>query len=77
MKAKDLIAQIEASGRKPRSYSGRGMFGRECVGVSLRRGDYGEGLPSAGQRRDSLGLGEIAYWPSVKWPAWATEEEEP
>jgi hypothetical protein len=68
MKAETLIETIEATGREVRSYSGRGMYGRRCVGVSLGRGDYGSALPEEGQKRDSLGLGEIVYWPSVAWP---------
>ena len=75
MTAKELMDRIRHTGRRPRSYSGRGMYGRECVGVSLRPGDYGSELPAEGQRRDALGKGEIAYWPRVEWPADVEEED--
>jgi hypothetical protein len=75
MDADKLIAKIEATGRKARSYSGRGMFGKRCVGVSTRPYDYGSDLPNQGQRRDSLGLGEIIYWPSVPWPEGREESD--
>ncbi len=54
-------------------YSGRGMFGDECVGVVLQ--DEGDLFTFARQlddelaellgnpRWDSMGLREIAYWP--------------
>jgi hypothetical protein len=75
MDAKTLIEEIEETGRKVRSYSGRGMFGRQCVGVALDRYDYGSDLPDEGQRRDSLGLGEIVYWPSATWPEGRKERD--
>ena len=56
-------------------YSGRGMFGDECVGVVLK--DEGDLFTFArllddelaellgNPRWDSMGLREIAYWPKV------------
>jgi hypothetical protein len=38
MKAARLIKLIEEAGYEARSYSGRSMFGRVCVGVDLLRG---------------------------------------
>lgn len=69
IKAIDLCRNIRAQGFRPRSYSGRGMYGAECVGVSLDSpGDLdSEGLPRATQ--DSLGRGVILYWPGAKWTA--------
>lgn len=67
MTADQLIKKIEDSGRKARSYSGRSMFGAECVAVSLPQGDAGGELPK-GARTDSLGKGTIWYWPGVQWP---------
>lgn len=51
------------------SYSGRGMFGRTCMGISF--GDASTvlyeaksaGLPKP--KLDSLGIDWITYWPSV------------
>lgn len=67
MDAKALIKRLQAAGHEVRSYSGRGMYGRYCVGVSLTRGER----LTVGSRTasyDSLGLGSIAYWPSAVWP---------
>lgn len=83
----DIKQAFEAAGYEPRSYSGRGMYGKECLGVS---GDSAleivletiETVASqAGDtetiaefvadlldvRTDSMGRGEIVYWPSIKW----------
>lgn len=35
MNARKLIGAIESAGYEARSYSGRGMFGKECVGVEI------------------------------------------
>jgi hypothetical protein len=51
-------------------YSGRGMFGKQCLGVvgSVRELDgllsYAPGS-NVGLCKDSIGLGCIYYWPSV------------
>jgi hypothetical protein len=37
MDAAKLVGLLEDANHKPRSYSGRGMFGKECVSVSLDR----------------------------------------
>jgi hypothetical protein len=64
---KALITRLLNAGLTPRSYSGRGMFGRECVGVSLDRGQ--ELTVNAGTASwDQLGMGRIAYWPRHEWP---------
>jgi hypothetical protein len=74
--AQKLIDALQNAGYKPRSYSGRGMFGKTCVGVSLdSESDLWymtrelidiDGLHAP--HTDSLGLGIIAYWPRVAWP---------
>lgn len=71
--AKQLIAALEAAGIKHRSYSGRCMFGAQCVGVScghsVSEGEVLEAVKNVkgGLRvtRDSLGLGTIVYWPQA------------
>ena len=73
--AKQLIAALEAADIPHRSYSGRGMFGEQCVGVSCggRNGVNEEDVLEAvknvkgGLRPsyDSLGLGSIVYWPQA------------
>jgi hypothetical protein len=37
MDAEKLIEAIEGAGYEARRYSGRGMFGRHCVGVEVHR----------------------------------------
>ena len=68
-----------------RAYSGRGMYGQQCVGVDTN--SYGDlmriatllvgagidphdvaGLGDA-LRTDSMGMGVILYWPSLKMSA--------
>lgn len=68
MNSSKLIEAIKAADLRPRSYSGRGMYGERCVGVSLDYLGQADGLPLSGSRTDSLGLGIILYWPSAKWP---------
>lgn len=67
MDAKKLIQRIERTGRVARPYSGRFMYGKNCVGVALNRWDIGKDLPQKGKQIDSLGLGTIVYWPDVEW----------
>jgi hypothetical protein len=67
---------LEQCGYEPRSYSGRGMFGKQCVSVNLD--DIGQ-LFRVGQsvaklevtisspRIDNMGRGVVAYWPHEPW----------
>jgi hypothetical protein len=64
---KALITRLLNAGYRVRSYSGRGMFGKECVGVSLERGQeltVGRSLASY----DQLGMGQIAYFRGHEFP---------
>lgn len=64
----DVRERLVALGLQPRSYSGRGMFGRECVAVYLEQGVHPGDLElPAGWRQDQLGLGTVVYWPSLAW----------
>lgn len=51
-------------------YSGRGMYGTECVGIVT--GNPNEIIAMAGKRgirgavTDSMGKGTIVYWPKVQ-----------
>jgi hypothetical protein len=51
-------------------YSGRGMFGKTCYGISCRNGTTcieeaaARGLRKA--KTDDMGLGVIVYWPNIK-----------
>jgi hypothetical protein len=74
-KAKALVTRLRNAGYRPRSYSGRGMFGAECVGVSLARGERLT-VAASGASLDALGMGTIAYWRSHPWFPAADEVEE-
>lgn len=75
-----LIAALQDAGLRPRSYSGRGMFGKECVGVSADSAfDVFNALKTACARgtidahieepeQDQLGKRSIFYWPKLAWP---------
>ena len=67
MKYKQLIATLEEEQLKPRSYSGRGMYGAHCVGAYID-GYLGNYTLPQGWRSDNLGRGTIVYWPDVAWP---------
>ncbi len=65
-----------------RRYSGRGMYGRECPatevrdleetlelgGVLNRLDPWDEHGLLAGAALDSMGLGQIVYWPRLLYP---------
>ena len=78
-----FVGLLIDAGYKPRGYSGRGMYGAECVAISAESGDSA-GYAIARQfgkevydfdldmimnrtRTDSLGKGVILYWPSIEW----------
>ncbi len=78
MTSETLIRKLEAAGFEPHSYSGRAMFGRQCVAVS------GGGMfvwPATavlrGWRQDSMGRGAVIYWPEVAWPGEIDDAELP
>jgi hypothetical protein len=79
--AEQLKAAITQGGFKPRTYSGRGMFGVHCVGVNLDSSgellSLGVALGKAGvdvgtPLLDSMGLGVVAYWPAIQVSEQAT-----
>lgn len=69
---------LEESNFETRKYSGRGMHGKECLGVQAERlhatlldigaicGTAGMNVPN-GTRVDELGLDWIIYWPNIKF----------
>ena len=81
--SKKLIEALEEGGWETRSYSGRNMYGKNCV--SVRDGDEkvsaweiakhlfseeydGEFDRVPEPQRDQLGLGIVLYWPRYEWP---------
>ena len=76
--ADELTAVLDDAGYDYRSYSGRSMYGKKCVGVDLESlamlWDMAtelarEGLDVPAPQTDSMGMGIIAYWPRIAWPA--------
>lgn len=64
----NLIVHLKLEGLDPQPYSGRGMYGRECVSVRIPQGEEpGDYNLPRGWRQDQLGLGLIVYWPSIDW----------
>lgn len=79
--SKALITALEDAGYEPRSYSGRGMYGKECVAISgedvsawdVARALWFNNLDEEDMdvpepRQDQMGLGTVLYWPSYRWP---------
>ena len=75
--AQDFIDTLQGLGCDADYYSGRGMYGKRCVSVSLDGGAdlwnlaiaLGEQAREVGPpTTDSLGMGIVAYWPHMKWP---------
>lgn len=66
-----VLKKLRDNDYEPRSYSGRAMYGKECIGLSLpdRHGlDNLKKLVGSMPRMDSLGMGIIVYWPEFEWP---------
>lgn len=53
-----------------KGYSGKGMFGRRCYGISCQSSgrviELAGCIGLRGAAVDSLGLGTIVYWPDMK-----------
>lgn len=74
--AEELLQRLRAQGLEPVAYSGRGMYGAECVGVAVDNKPGRYDLPT-GWAWDNLGLGFIIYWPAVPWPGGAGAADGP
>lgn len=69
----NLASENEEEYIMSNSYSGRGMFGKECLSITINsRYDmtrFEETLTDLGiypGRTDSMGLGVVMYWPSTR-----------
>jgi hypothetical protein len=69
----DLIDALENSGYEWRAYSGRGMYGAQCVGVIVEDDSILWQMARdlidieiAAPRTDSMGRDIILYWPRFK-----------
>jgi hypothetical protein len=78
---KRFIEALEDAMYEPKSYSGRGMYGKCCVSISeegVSAWDIAralwfnnldeEDLDIPEPLQDQLGRGYILYWPSYEWP---------
>lgn len=68
MNRQSVLASIRDASLTPVSYSGRGMFGKRCLGVACQPFE----LQAKDACWDQLGKGMIVYWPSLEPP---TEKE--
>jgi hypothetical protein len=73
-----------------RSYSGRGMYGKECLAITgdlidlvvlgfIIADGYSDEVDVsdlAGARKDSMGLGVVVYWPSIPFEGDDEDNEE-
>ena len=72
MTTQDQIIALadELGGEVQLDYSGRGMFGAQCLGIvcedseEIIRNALGRGLPRG--KVDSMGKRKIVYWPEIK-----------
>lgn len=81
---------IEDLGYETRSYSGRGMYGRECLGVTVEEPvsfalELGEAIGADDERSfgrlpavrwDSMGRDYIVYFPNVPYDGENDESDE-
>ena len=88
MTAKELIYHLNNADATPRKYSGRGMYGKYCVGCTAKDAasafllGMGVGMNAIdfqdldGVCCDSMGMGVILYWPKMVWPADEVAEDD-
>jgi len=63
----DLVDAIANRELRPIPYSGRQMYGQDCVACVVARGSNMEGLPKEGATVDNMGLDYVVYWPHAEW----------
>lgn len=69
-RALELVA-VDCEASIYENYSGRAMYGKNCIGISYQGYDYTEVIEFAiengikGAKVDSLGKGHIIYWPAI------------
>ena len=69
----DLVDAIANRELRPIPYSGRQMYGQDCVACVVDRGSDMDGLPKEGALVDSMGTGYVVYWPAAEWTAGVQE----
>jgi hypothetical protein len=63
----DLIDAIVNRELVPFAYSGRFMYGQDCVACVVDEGSDMEGLPKEGAIVDNMGKGYVVYWSRAEW----------
>ena len=58
----DLVDAIVNRELVPFAYSGRFMYGQDCVACVVDEGSDLEGLPKEGATVDNMGKGYVVYW---------------
>ena len=82
---------LEDNGYVCRPYSGRGMYGKSCLGITMKRGEMTEfdlgvllgtrqeeygSLSLSTPRTDNMGLDMIAYWPYIQYVEYMGVDDE-
>jgi hypothetical protein len=84
MDSGELVNLLKRLDQQPRSYSGRGMYERQCVGIVVDSDDDlwnlaqqlgAESVVIESPRIDQMGRGIIAYWPRFEWPDHAIDAD--
>jgi hypothetical protein len=63
----DLVDAIVNRELVPFAYSGRHMYGQDCVACVVDEGSDLEGLPKEGATVDNMGKGYVVYWTRAEW----------
>jgi hypothetical protein len=69
----DLVDAIANRELRPIPYSGRQMYGADCVACVVDHGSDMAHLPKAGALVDNMGTGYVVYWPRAEWTAGVQE----
>jgi hypothetical protein len=71
----DLVDTIVNCGLRPIPYSGRQLYGQDCVACVVSRGSDMDGLPKESAHLDNMGTGAgyVLYWPRAEWTAGVQE----
>lgn len=64
----EIFREIADLSLFPRSYSGRGMFGKRCLGVDCSFRESESFAAYFNAKLDQMGKGMIAYWPNEVEP---------
>lgn len=72
MTVKEIIEEVAdlVDGKVYENYSGRGMYGRNCMGIvceeTLECVEEAAAMGLRGAQVDSMGLSSIVYWPRLE-----------